>query len=125
MRRPLHVLLPRHICTIRLRQRTYHAHHDNDCGEHAVRHVDRLAVTTLAGGVPALPVLPRCIVGGAAGLVAPGAVDVPERRGAMVASPAEAVNIVESSFFRVAEQIVGGDEEAVALESGCLGYGGK
>jgi hypothetical protein len=72
--------------------------------------------------VPLLPVLPGSVAGCVARPVAPlpvAVAHVVEARPAAVA-PAYAVVVVESSLGRVAEEVVGGDDEAVAVCSCCL-----
>lgn len=70
--------------------------------------------------VPGLPVLPCGVAGGRVGLMAPGPVAFADVGGAAVVQPAGGMAVVEFALGRVAEKVVGGDDEAVALDAGGL-----
>lgn len=130
LRRHLHKVLARALRPPALRHRANRAHDGNDEREDGVGHVQNpLPLGRAPGprGVPPLPVLPRGVHGRAAGLVAPGAV-----RGAQLGvgrgvaaggRPAQAVRVVEVALMRTGEDIVGGDDEAVAFEADGRGHG--
>ena len=100
-----------------------HKHADGH-DEQPVAHVARLgpaggavAAAAVVLPVPALPVLPGGVVGGGAGLGAPGPVGLAVGRVGHLggAAPARAVQVVGAPLGRVREDVVGGDDEAVAL----------
>ncbi|KAI9147741.1 LOW QUALITY PROTEIN: Ubiquitin carboxyl-terminal hydrolase 2 [Paramyrothecium foliicola] len=97
----------------------YHAERDHQGREDAVGHVEGLGALAVAALVPALPVLPGGVAGGAVLAVPPEVVLVADRlvdgRGAR-AGPADALGVVQAALGRVAEQVVGGDDEPVTLQ---------
>lgn len=106
-------------------------HHEYRQGAHEqpVAHVQGtllLATGPIVCAVPLLPVLPRSIPRGTAGLTAPSTIGITEGLvgHVMSAGPAGAVEIVGAPFGGVGENGVGGNNEAVAVELGSVGEGG-
>lgn len=97
------------------------AKHDDDGGKRSMRHEDRLAPLSCLSVPPVLPVLPRGIVRRGALLVAPASINVAQRCDAVAVRPAQAVGVVHAAFGGVAEELVGGDDDAVSFEAGGVG----
>lgn len=126
LRRDVNVVRTRRLRPAPLRQRTDGAQHGHEHGEHAVGHVYAAGGLLLRGvprGVPLLPVLPRGVHGGVAGLVAPRPVGGSELLVGGSFRPADAICVVEVASVGVGEDVVGFDDEAITLEAdgGCDG----
>lgn len=106
-------------------------HHKHRQGTHEqpIAHVQGallLATGPIMCAVPLLPVLPRSIPRGTAGLTAPSTIGISESLVGHVVSagPAGAVEIVGAPLGGVGKDGVGGDDEAVAVELGSVGQSG-
>lgn len=125
----LDVLFAIGLGTVHLDKGADHAQGDDERRKHAVGHVGGLlGGAAVAALVPALPVLPGSVAGRVVCAVAPGMVVVAHGvvdGGGPAGGPADAVGVVEAALDGVAEQVVGGDDEAVAVDAGGVGDVGE
>lgn len=90
---------------------------EDDARKSGIGHENRLLFLAVAFVIPPLPIFPRCVHTGVAGCGPPCPVHFAELAlHVTLTAPASSIYIVETAFCGIAEDIVRGNDEAVALE---------